>query len=456
MKRSYLVSATLLVLTAVGANHLLAARPTLSSVENQIVKYVDDHHQEAVSRLETAVNINSGTNNFAGVSAVADLYEPRLQKMGFTTWREDMKSVKRGVHLFASHKGKAGAPRLLLIAHLDTIFEMDSGFLTYKDLGNGTAAGPGVGDMKGGNEVLLHTLEALNASGALNDMNVTVAFSGDEETPGADADGTYTSTRATLISLGQQADYVLAFEPITVKLDTIKTYRRGSSTWFLTADAKGGHSSLIFGKGNGPGAIYPVSKIMGRFYSDLRTDPSLTFNIGHFAGGALVERDTAYSAKVSGKDNVIPVRSEVYGDIRFLNAQILKDTRDKMKELVADELAKINAEYDAPAQAKADITFGDRYPAMEETAGNLALLGLLSTVSSDLGFGPLVRFTGNAGAADVSFVSPSVKGAIDGLGPFTSGIHSKDEVVDLNSIKLAAKRTAVLMLRMQTGTFARR
>jgi glutamate carboxypeptidase len=450
LKHSLLVPAAFFLgIAGLGAKYSQAANRTVSAAESQIVKYIDDHHAEALTLLETAVNINSGTNNFAGVSAVADLFEPRLQKLGFKTWREDMKTVKRGVHLFATHKGSG--PRMLLIGHLDTIFEPESGFLKYKDLGNGMASGPGVGDMKGGDVVLLQVLEALQASGELAGMNISVAFTGDEETPGMDTDGTYNTTRSTLIDMGKQSDYVLAFEPATGNMNSIKTYRRGSSTWFMTMKAKTGHSSLVFNKDMGPGANYPVSFILSRFYRDLRTDHALTFNLGHVIGGTKIDRDTPYSAKVMGKDNVIPAVAEVYGDIRFLTPQILQDTRDKMRNIMTEEIDAINDEYDEKAHVSGTITFGDRYPAMVETAGNLELLGKLSTASVDLGFGPLVHFTANGGAADASFVAPYVKGVVDGLGPFTSGMHSTDEVSDLNSVKVAAKRAAVFMLRLHKG-----
>jgi len=452
---SWLLAATLVLLASLaGATNVRASTPKLSAAEIQIVKHVDDHYGETLALLETAVNINSGTNNFPGVSATADLFEPRLQKLGFKTWREDMGTVKRGVHLFATHPGTG--PRLLLIGHLDTIFEPSSGFLKWKVLGNGFASGPGAGDMKGGDVVLLETLEALQAAGELSKMNISVALTGDEETPGADTDGSYTTTRSTLINLGKNTDYVLGFEPATGNMNSIKTYRRGSSTWFLTMAAKTGHSSIVFNKNMGPGAAYPVTKILSRFYQDLRTDPSITFNVGHIVSGSAIDRDTPYSAKVSGKDNVIAAKTEVYGDIRFLTPEILQDTRKKMSSIIDEEVSAINAEYDAEAHVSSTFTYADRYPAMVETPGNLALLDKLSTASTDLGFGSLAHYTANGGAADASFVAPFVSGVVDGLGPFTVGMHSKDEIVDLSSIKTSAKRAAVFMLRLKNEARASR
>jgi glutamate carboxypeptidase len=440
-----------LMSAVVGVRRLHAAPPALSPSELKMVSFIDDHYADTLTFLETAVNINSGTNNLAGVVAVADLFEPRLQKLGFKTWREDLKAVKRGVHLFASHQGNPSNPKLLLIGHLDTIFEPESGFLQWKDLGNGYASGPGAGDMKGGDVVLLQVLEALNAAGELSNMNITIAMTGDEETPGPDPDGGYATSRSTLVNLGKQTDYVLAFEPCTGDINSAKTFRRGSSTWFLTASAKTGHSSLIFNKDMGPGSIYPISKILARFYSDLRSDKALTFNTGHFIAGTLIERDSPYSAKMIGKDNVIAAKTEVYGDIRFLTPEILRETREKMKAIMTEEIEAINQEYDPVAHVKSEITYADRYPAMIETKGNLALLAGYSAANQDLGFGPVTRFTANAGAADASFVAPDVKGVIDGLGPFTIGMHSNDEVVNLESIKLTAKRAAVFTLRLNKG-----
>lgn len=431
---------------------LTSARAELPSAEARLVKYIDDQFASGVASLETAVNVNSGTFNAAGVAAVADLYEPELKRLGFRTWRVDVKSVNRGVHLFATRSGTGKGPRLLLIGHLDTVFETDSGFLKWQPLENGLARGPGAADMKGGNLVLLQVLGALQSIGELEKMNVTVALTGDEENPGSDPDGSYVTTRGPLIELAKQADIALGFESAKTNMSMIKTARRGSSTWSLKVAARGGHSSTIFGKDAGPGAIYPLNAILNRFYRELRADNTLTYNVGNVAGGTTLTRQSDYEVSLEGKDNVIPITAQAYGDLRFTTPEQLASARQSMKAIVEQELALINLDYSEKAAITAEITFLDRYPPVVETPANLALLKTLSQASESLGLGALRPFDVNGGAADSSFAAPYVSAVLDGLGPLGIDTHSVKEVLDTRTIPVAAKRAAVFLLRLQADS----
>src|SRR5260221_13531054 len=95
----------------------------------------------ALALLETSVNINSGTHNFAGVRAVGDLFRKELDALGFKTTWVDGAPFKRAGHLVADHPGKG--PRILLIGHLDTVFERDSPFQRFPRIDYRTATGPG-------------------------------------------------------------------------------------------------------------------------------------------------------------------------------------------------------------------------------------------------------------------------------------------------------------------------
>src|SRR3954463_15579381 len=136
-----------------------------SSSERAIVAAVDTGNADALTLLETAVNINSGTHNFAGVRAVGDLFRKELDALGFkTTWVEGA-AFKRAGHLIADHPGTG--PRIILIGHLDTVFEPDSPFQTFERVDDKTAKGPGIIDMKGGDVIIIAALKALKAAGAL-------------------------------------------------------------------------------------------------------------------------------------------------------------------------------------------------------------------------------------------------------------------------------------------------
>ena len=92
-----------------------------SSTEQSIATAVDAHNAEALALLESVVNINSGTQNFAGVRKVGDVFRAELDALGFKTQWIDGAPFKRAGHLVADHPGTG--PRILLIGHLDTVFE---------------------------------------------------------------------------------------------------------------------------------------------------------------------------------------------------------------------------------------------------------------------------------------------------------------------------------------------
>ncbi|WP_410962254.1 M20/M25/M40 family metallo-hydrolase, partial [Salmonella sp. SAL4355] len=89
---------------------------------------------------------------------------------------------KRAGHLVAERAGKG--PRVLVIGHLDTVFEADSPFQAFTRVNADTARGPGVIDMKGGDVVIVYALKALAAAGVIDAMALTVVMTGDEEDPG--------------------------------------------------------------------------------------------------------------------------------------------------------------------------------------------------------------------------------------------------------------------------------
>ena len=176
-----------------------AAAPGLSRGEQRIVAAAAAEGERAIAFLETLVNINSGTMNLAGVEHVGQIMSAELQPLGFTTRWHSMNAVGRAGHVIAEHHGSGHGKRLLLIGHLDTVFEKDSPFQRYQRRGN-IAEGPGVCDMKGGLAIMVSALRALQTAGALQGANVTIVLDGDEENAGSPI----SVSRADLIESGQE------------------------------------------------------------------------------------------------------------------------------------------------------------------------------------------------------------------------------------------------------------
>ena len=405
----------------------------LSSEEQEMLNFLRAHEEEQINFLEKSVNINSGTLNPEGVREVGMLYKKELDALGFETrWISMPDSLNRAGHLFAELKGGSGKT-LLLIGHLDTVFEDDHEFQSFTRNGN-TASGPGANDMKGGNTMIIYALKALHAAGQLEDKNIIVAFTGDEETPG----DPLSLSRHDLVEAGKKADIALGFETAS-GMDYATVARRGSSGWFLKVNGKQSHSSGIFSDNVGAGAIFEAARILNAFYTEVKGEELLSFNPGLILGGTQVEYDPATAKGTAfGKTNVVAGELVVHGGLRFGSEEQKERTREKMRAIVANNLP----------QTSAEISFTDSYPAMQQTPGNMNLLATLDQLSRDLGYGEVKAYNpGKRGAADISFIAQYVDG-LDGLGAMGGGAHSPNETINLETFIPLTERTALLIHRL--------
>lgn len=411
------------------------AAAQLSPEEQAIAASVEAGYETDVSLLETITLINSGSHNHAGVREVAEALVPEFEALGFSTEWIDQAAAGRAGHLFARHKGAPSTTKILLIGHLDTVFEPDSPFTGFARTGD-IAVGPGILDDKGGVVVILSALRAMQQAGTLQGANIVVALTGDEE----DAGEPLELARKDLIEAGQWADVALGFEGLSILdgKDTGVVARRSSGSWTLTTSAKSGHSSGIFSEYAGYGAIYEMARILDTFRREL-PEENLTYNVGLMAGGTPADlSEDGLSASTSGKTNIIPSSAVARGDLRALTQEQNERVAERMRAIVADNLPGTDAA----------IAIEFRYPPMAPTAGNQALLDRLNAINADLGREPMAAYPpARRGAADISFVAPYTDG-LAGMGPSGEGSHAEGESIDLRSIVRQAQRAAILMSRL--------
>ncbi len=408
----------------------------LDQTETQIVRAVDQDLKRAISDLETSVNINSGTMNFAGVKSVADHYIPLLEELGFDAkFTNDGPSFDRAGHLVASYGTKG--PKILMIGHLDTVFAKDDAFQKYTDLGNGMVAGPGITDMKGGNVIIIAVARALKKAGVLDNVQLRIVMTGDEERSGKPL----SASKKALVDAAKWADIALGFEDGDSNIKTAVVSRRGSVDWTLNVTGTPAHSSQIFQPEFGYGAVFEAARILNEFREKLSGEHNLTFNPGLILGGTRLDYDAqTASGSAFGKNNVISQTLQVTGGIRAVSPEQLAMAQQVMQDITANNLAGTSA----------TLTFGDGYPPMAPTEGNHQLLKWYSDVSEDLGFGSVAAVNPrNAGAADISFAADHVEMALDGLGLMGSGGHTVDEMADMSSFDKNIKKAAVLIYRLQ-------
>jgi glutamate carboxypeptidase len=413
------------------------AAAKLAPAEQKIVRTVDSEQARSVALLEKLVNQNSGSLNLPGVEAVGAMMRSELEPLGFTVRWVPMTEVGRAGHIVATHKGGGRGKRMLLIGHLDTVFEPDSPFQRFARKDGNIAEGPGIGDDKGGMVVMVAALRAMKAAGTLDDADIEIVLTGDEE----DAGNPIAVARRDLIAAAGRADLALDFEGLAQEegRDMGSIARRGSASWQVIAKGRTGHSSGIFSASAGNGAIYELSRILAAFRTEL-PEPNLTFNVGLIAGGATAELDKdLIRATATGKTNIIPPIAIARGDLRALSLDQQQRVMAKMRDIVGRHLAGSTAE----------IAFDDgAYPPMAPSEPSRALLARLNAVNRDLGLAEMGEFDPlKRGAGDIGFVAHLLPGLV-GLGTAGEGAHAPGETVDLASIPRQAKRAAILMTRL--------
>jgi glutamate carboxypeptidase len=426
--RCALVAATVFMMSAP------AYCASLTPTENDIVKYVKQDQQNQLQLLEKLTNIQSGTLNTKGVLQTGEVVRKELKRLGFKTiWANEPAVMQRPGTLIAIHPGKQGK-RLLLIGHLDTVFSNKIPFKKYTQTKN-VAKGQGVIDDKGGIVVMLSALKAMQQSGALNNVNITIVLTGDEEDSGKPS----SISRKPLLTVAKNSDVALDFEP-SITFATATVARRGISNWTLTTSGNASHSATIFQDNVGAGAILGAANLLNEMRLKLQSVPNFTFNPGMILGGTTInyQRETA-SGTAAGKENVVASVAMVKGDMRYIDSAQKDAMQQKMRDIAAVTLPGV----------KAEIEFVDGIPPMSPTENNMKILNEYSQVSIDLGQGKVVALpAGLRGAGDISYVSNIVPANLSGLGPVGLGSHTVLESIEVESLVPQTERAALLIYRL--------
>ncbi|HKJ48229.1 MAG TPA: M20/M25/M40 family metallo-hydrolase, partial [Christiangramia sp.] len=311
----------------------------LDTKEKKIVRSIDQNEEEALELLTEAVNINSGTMNFEGVQEVGKLFKAELDKIGFKTQLTSGEAFGRAGHLVATHEGKPGL-KLLLIGHLDTVFELDSPFQSSKMENDSVMKAPGVADMKGGDVIIILAMQALKDAGVLENMSVKIVMTGDEEKSGDPLD----LSKKELVDAAKWADVALGFENGDGNPETVVVARRGSAGWKLEVTGNAAHSSQVFSEKVGVGAIYETSRILNEFYTQLSKEENLTFNPGFILGGTSVDlKEDETGGSALGKTNVVAQKAIAKGDIRAVSLEQLDRAKLIMMKIASENYPETQA-----------------------------------------------------------------------------------------------------------------
>jgi len=362
-------------------------------------RIVDARLPRYLAELETLVNVDCGSYSPDGVNQVADLVADRLGGIGA--------EVERTVHEPTADRPQLGdlvvgriagdGPRLLLIGHMDTVFDPGTAAQRpYRSEGD-RAFGPGVTDMKAGLLAGVHAIAALLEAGER--PSVTFVANPDEEI------GSPFST-PVIRSLAAQHDVALVLECARANGDIVSA-RKGIADYHVELVGRAAHAGVEPEKGRS--AILEAAHQVLALHALNGRWPTVTVNAGVIHGGT--------------RPNVVPERCELQVDLRASTVEAFAAATSELERLVASTTVE---------GVSTSVRASAGHQPMERTEASGRLVALAVAIAADLGFDLTDAATG--GASDANTTAALGLPTLDGLGPIGGDDHSVDEWLDLASV----------------------
>jgi len=377
----------------------------------RLLDYCQQSQPRWLAFLETLVNTDSGSRDFDGLNTMCSLLKPKWETLGFACTVTD---TETGPQLVARHPSPmAEAPTVLLIGHIDTVFDRGAASERPFTVRDGRAYGPGVADMKGGDVCMLGAIEALNYHKLLDAVNVIVVHNCDEEISSK-------CSRAIIESAAEEADVALVFE--AGRMDgSIVTARKGGQAYTLEIVGKAAHAGV--NPQEGASAIEALSRKITDFHALTHYDSGLTVNVGVVSGGT--------------RPNVVAERASAEIDVRTPTPEIAEQVKGDIRAIAERE--------DVPGTRSKLTLRSERGPmVLAETTKPLLRLYLQTAAELDIE----IDHTATGGGSDGNFTAAKGATTLDGLGPIGGFYHSDQEYLEVNSLAQRAALAAAVIARL--------
>jgi glutamate carboxypeptidase len=356
--------------------------------------------------LERLVNTDCGSYTPAGVDAIGEFVAAFLRDAGASVETRPDPSGRLGATVIGTWRGDETAsdprrgPRLLLIGHMDTVFDEGTAAQRPFSIGaDGIAHGPGVTDMKSGLLAGLYAMRSLAARGDLPFERITFVANPDEEI------GSPSST-PHIRSLAADADVCLVLECARANGDIVSS-RKGILDARVTIHGRAAHAGVEPEKGRS--AILAAADLVSRLHALNGRWDGVTVNVGVIGGGT--------------RPNVVADRCTIEIDIRAVRRADLETAEAEIRSMLTDLVVPdTSAELDDMA----------RWWPMEKLERSGRLVDHAKAVASRLGFE--IRDAATGGASDANTTAGLGVASIDGLGPIGGLDHSPAEYLDVSSI----------------------
>lgn len=404
---------TRLVLATCAAFSLSVAAPVMAAPDAAVLQQAQSQKQPLLNTLKDLVSIESGSGDREGLDRISQLIHDRLQALGgkvefiepgADTYRMHDTPAKPGRMVKAVFEGK-GASKILLIAHMDTVYL--KGMLAKQPFrvdGN-RAYGLGIGDDKAGVAVILHTMAMLKALNFQDYGKITVLINGDEEISSP-------ASRSVFAKLGAENDLTMSHEGSPINNDNLSLATAGIAAVTLKVTGRASHAGSAPEKGLN--AIYELSHQM--LQTKDFSDPSrgLKMNWTMVSGGT--------------NRNVIPAEASGAADVRVERVADYEGLEAKLRETIKKQLIP---------DTKLDLTFERRRPPLQPSAAALKVGHHAQAIYQEIGKTIKVTDTVSGGGTDAAFAALNTKSPVlERFGLLSFGAHSNsDEYVMIDSIE---------------------
>jgi glutamate carboxypeptidase len=381
---------------------LMCTLPALAGATPQpnakVLAAVKACEQSGRELLQRVVAIDSGTGDAAGLNAVGAIYAAQLQALG-----ADVKPVAPtppavGNNVVATLTG-TGKGRIVLIAHMDTVFNRGDVAKRMPHWEGQHYIGPGAGDDKAGGVSAVCALKALRATGFADFARIDLLLNSNEETGSV-------GSRDLIRSLARASDLVINLER-GIPTDQVLKARKGSATLSALFTGRAAHSGLEPEKGRN--AVIEAARFA--LALEKLSDPAkkTTVTVDILNGG--------------DKTNVVPAHAELKADVRaFTN-----DELDRVEQAAA-KLAASPSIDGVTIKTSLQRSFPP-WPPNEHTDRVIERANRLYAE-----IGRKVTATEVGSSADVSYAAQTGTPAIDGFGIEGGNAHSLDDYADLGTL----------------------
>ena len=372
-----------------------------------VLRFCSAHAGWVLELTTMLARIESPSHDTAAVNRCGAALEPVLREIGGQV--ERLPQASAGDHWRAEFGN--GARRILLLTHLDTVWDIGQLARMPLDVRDGRLFGPGVYDMKGGVAIAVLAIKALCALGLDHRVRLVLLCTSDEEVGSA-------TSRALIEDEARRSTAVLVLEP-ALGAGAVKTSRKGVGVFTVTVDGVSAHAGAA--PGSGASAILEMAHQVLALHAMQEPARGISLNVGLVAGGT--------------RSNVVPERATAEVDVRLAT----REDAGRMERAIRG-LAPVDP------RTRVTVTGAINRPPMERTPGVAALYAMAHEVAAGMGID--LAEGGTGGASDGNFTAGLGIPTLDGLGAVGDGAHALNEHVLIASLPERASLLAGLVRKI--------